>query len=372
MVTPSFSSGLWGWSVAALLLCTSALAAPRVGTHDGYTRLVFPLPSTTTQRSVLRGQTLTVTLGRAVPSEQGNPDAPGVTRYAVAGRVLTVQLAPGCTRATSRMLEASGGQPRRLVVDVPIPCARTPASVPAATVRPASTTSGTAPRPRVVLDPGHGGNDPGMASPWVREADVNLAVALLVREELVRNGVDVVMTRTTDRHLDPNKRTDLDKRARLASSGTVSAFVSIHTNAAGSSAQGIEAFYFGAPLEGQGRSTAVFENGGGAAGEALTRALSTGAQSMLGDLLAQAKRSFSRQLAQAVHASLVRATGAQSRGVKTDAFYVIRNPTTPAILVELGFGSHPVEGPKLAQASYQRTLAHALAQAVLGFLHRRP
>jgi len=221
-----------------------------------------------------------------------------------------------------------------------------------------------------VLDPGHGGNDSGMASAWVKEEDVNLAVALLVRQELRAHGVDVIMTRSSDRHLSLNKQEDLDLRSRMATTGTVSAFVSIHTNASGPNAQGIETFYFGQPMPGQGRSTAVFENGGGQAGEALTRKMTGSAQGMLGDILAQAKLSFSRQLAQQVQASLIQATGAVSRGVRTDAFYVIRNPTTPAILIELGFGTHPVEGPKLAQPDYQKRLAQAIAKALLAFLNQ--
>lgn len=73
---------------------------------------------------------------------------------------------------------------------------------------------------------------------------------------------------------------------------------------------------------------------------------------------------FSRQLAQQVQSSLIRATG-----VRTGAFYVISNPTTPAVLIELGFVSHPVEGPKLAQSAYQQRLAGAIAQALLTFLN---
>lgn len=60
-----------------------------------------------------------------------------------------------------------------------------------------------------------------------------------------------------------------------------------------------------------------------------------------------------------------------NRGVQTDAFYVIRNPTTPAILVEVGFGSHPVEGPRLATPEYREKLAQGLARAILDFLNTK-
>lgn len=242
-------------------------------------------------------------------------------------------------------------------------------AVAVALLLPGSTAAPTL-RPRVVLDPGHGGADSGMVSQWVREADVNLAVAKAARSVLERRGVEVIMTRSDTRALHPDKRTDLDRRARLANTGTVSAFVSIHVNAGSPTARGIETFYFGQPLAGQSRSLAVFENGGGASGEALTRQVTSSAQAVLGDVLAQAKLTFSRQLAQGLQAGLVGATGAVNRGVQTDAFYVIRNPTTPAVLVEVGFGSSPTEGPRLAQAAYQQRLGTAIAESLLRFLHQ--
>lgn len=376
--TTLFRTGVTALTLASLLggLTLPAHAAPRVGTHDGYTRLVFDLPgqNAVTSTAKVASQAVTVKLGTTLKSEQGALKAPGVTAYAVSGGTVTVTLAAGHSRASASVLPASGGQPARLVIDVPTggaarPATTTTAARPAAVVRPATASATT--RPRVVLDPGHGGTDPGMVSRWVTEEDVTLDVALRTRAELLRHGVEVVMTRDSDRHLSANKTQDLDARARMANNGTVSAFVSIHVNAAGASAQGIETFYFGQPLAGSSRSLAVRENGGGSLGEELTRKASSTAQNLLGDILAQAKIAFSRQLAQKVQSQLVAGTGAVSRGVRTDAFYVIRNPTTPAILVELGFGTNPSEGPKLATAAYRERLAQSLARAILDFLHTK-
>lgn len=359
------------------LLLGSAYAAPRVGQHDGYTRLVFDLPAATTASSRVTGQSVTVTLGASLKAEQGPLSASGVTAYAVAGRTVTVTLARGHASAKVSVLPAGGGQGARLVIDVPssaaaaaVPArpAATRSPVPAPVVRPAGTS---VVRPRVVLDPGHGGSDPGMVSRWVTEEDVTLDVALRTRAELLKHGVDVVMTRSSDRHLSPDKKRDLAARSAMANNGQVSAFVSIHVNAASPSAQGIETYYFGQPLAGGNRSLAVLENGGGSVGLELTRQASSTAQKELGDILAQAKIAFSRQLAQKVQSRLIAATGAVNRGVQTDAFYVIKNPTTPAILVELGFGSSPVEGPKLGSAAYREVLAQALARAILDFLNTK-
>ncbi|MFC4637476.1 N-acetylmuramoyl-L-alanine amidase family protein [Deinococcus hohokamensis] len=372
---------------AALLTAGLAQAAPRVGMHEGYTRLVFELPGNATPSVKLAGQSVTVTLNQTLKAEQGPLSAPGVTAYAVGGRTVTVTLAKGHAQAKASVLPASGGQKARLVIDVPtsaaakIPAAPAaaraavmPASTPAAVARPASTAPVTPPpavRPRVVLDAGHGGIDPGAQSRWVSEEEVTLDIALRTRAELVQHGVDVVMVRENDRHLSANKSQDLEARSRLAKNGTVSAFVSIHVNSAGPSAQGIETYYFGQPMAGRNRTLAVQENGGGSVGETLTRQAASSAQNMLGDILAQAKIAFSRELAQKVQSRLIAATGAVSRGVQTDAFYVIRNPTTPAILVEVGFGSSPVEGPRLAQAAYRERIAQALARAILDFLNTK-
>ncbi|WP_231881551.1 N-acetylmuramoyl-L-alanine amidase family protein [Deinococcus puniceus] len=370
--------------LACSLLAPLALAVPRVGSHDGYTRLVFNLPKVATSTVKVSGQSVTVRLNVTLPAEQGALNAAGVTAYAVAGGTVTVTLAKGHASAKASVLPAASGQPARLVIDVPTSAAaaRVPATpqaratpAPARTPTPTAVTrpagSGTSIRPRVVLDAGHGGYDPGMVSRWVTEKEVTLAIAMRVRAELIKHGIDVVMVRETDRHLSSDKRTDLDMRSRLATTGTVSAFVSIHVNAAASSAQGIETFYFGQPLAGSDRSQAVRENGGGSVGQELTRQAANSAQSMLGDILAQAKVAFSRQLAQRVQTNLIAATGAVNRGVRTDTFYVIRNPTTPAILTEIGFGSSPVEGPRLANPAYRDRIAQAIARAILDFLNTK-
>ncbi|WP_343216456.1 N-acetylmuramoyl-L-alanine amidase [Deinococcus aestuarii] len=356
-----------------LLLASTAVAAPRVGTHPGYTRLVFDLPrpassGTPAASTQVTGGRVTVKLGLSLPAARGRLSAPGVTGYTVAGKTVTVTLAPG-RKATATVLPARSGQPARLVIDVPTAtAARPPARSPAAVTRPTGTARPV--RPVVVLDAGHGGIDQGMRSRWVTEAEVNLSVARRVRDELRKHGVEVVMSRESNTHLSANKADDLNLRSRLATNARTTAFVSIHVNASTNpAAHGIETYYFGQPLAGQGRSLAVRENGGGSLGQELTRRAANNAQNLLGDLLAQAKVSFSRSLAQKVQARLVAATGALNRGVQTDAFYVIRNPTTAAILVEIGFGSSPVEGPRLAQPAYRDRVATAIARAILDFVH---
>lgn len=384
-----------GLTLTALPTLGSASAAPRVGSHDGYTRLVFALPGPSTLSSALSAgaggnRVMNVTLKVPLKAERGTLAQPGVASYVQGGRKISVQLAPGVRTATARMFPAGGGQPNRLVIDVPLSAAAAAPPAKPTTVKPvavkpvAASRPAPAPRPArpviqpastakpptltVVLDAGHGGGDPGMVSRWVTEKDVTLDVALRLRKYLTQSGVNVIMVRSTDTQLGASKREDLEARSRLANAGTANAYVSIHVNGGNSAASGIETYYFGSTLGSSKRSVAVFENGEGSTGQELTRQASNTAQSLMGDLLSQAKLAFSAQLASSVQTQLIGMTGAENRGVHADAFYVIRNPTVPAILTEIGFGSNPSEGAKLAQAGYRDRVAGAIARGILRFL----
>ncbi|MGY2893146.1 N-acetylmuramoyl-L-alanine amidase family protein [Deinococcus sp. UYEF24] len=382
-----------GLTLTALPLLGTAAAAPRIGSHDGYTRLVFDLPGPATLASALSTGTggnrvLNVTLNVPLRAEQGTISEPGVASYVIEGQRVSVQLAAGIGTASALLLPAGGGQPNRLVIDVPLgagsgnaaggaapvkvgsPAARP--SIPAVAVRTTpvirAASTGKPPRLSVVLDAGHGGVDPGMVSRWVVEKEVTLDVALRVRGYLTARGVNVIMARASDTQLSTNKRADLEARSRLARADRVNAYISIHVNSGSSGASGIETYFFGSTMNGSNRSIAVRENGSGSIGQELTRQASSTAQNLVGDLLSQAKLAFSAQLARSIQGQLIGMTGANNRGVQSDAFYVIRNPTVPAILTEVGFGTNPSEGAKLAQAGYRDRVAGAIATGIMRFL----
>ena len=370
-----------------------AVAAPRVGAHEGYTRLVFDLPSAAAQPKVTtKAGTATISVAVTLRPESGRVNSADVTSYAISSAQGGSQLQLSVTQGRSVkvfVLPEQGNQKARLVIDVGtgVPASAVdsgPASegaaqtvrnvksaqVPQATgaVQKVSTRDPGRPKLRIVLDAGHGGVDPGMVG-YVVEKEVTLSVALKVRKLLEAHGVDVIMTRERDTHLSPDKLTDLGLRAQKANAGTVNAFVSIHVNAASPSAQGIETFVFGRPLEAHDRALAVRENGGGDLGEQLTREAGNLAENLLGDLLSQSNVTYSRKLANLVQKKMITATGAVDRGVRTNTFYVIRKPRTPALLIELGFGSHPTEGRKLATEEYRDRLATAIADGIAEFLH---
>lgn len=178
--------------------------------------------------------------------------------------------------------------------------------------------------PMIVLDAGHGGRDQGAKAhaPFCEEKRLSLQTAQKVKKYLDQLGYRVVMTRTTDAFL------PLAKRVEIAHQAQCHAFVSIHFNASRNvSAKGIEVFFYDSK-EDKVRSRA------------------------------------SKRLADLVLPRLVRRTAATSRGVKKGNFYVIRETTVPAILVEGGFITNTSERALLKNPEYQEKMARAIADGI--------
>lgn len=336
-------------------LVSLSLAQPRVGSENGLTRLVFSLPNTAKFSLSRQGNELSIRFqGTPSRSLRALLSTPQVVGYRATpspgGTVYVVTLKPGTSHRTMELAD-----PRRLVLEV-------------------RSNTGAQPRPRaspptpvVLLDPGHGGIDPG-AIGFVREEEVVLDVALRTKRLLEARGIRVLLTRSTDQHLSADKVADLGLRAAMADSKRT-LFVSIHANASGRAAQGIEVYYFGETIDQRLLSKAILENGGGSLGQRLTQEARSVAQRLMRDLLAQANLKFSEQLALKTLQAMVRETGAVSRGVQTAPFYVIRNARIPAILVEIGFVNHPTEGKRLATSAYRGQLARGLAGGIVAFLN---
>ncbi|WP_027875933.1 N-acetylmuramoyl-L-alanine amidase family protein [Meiothermus cerbereus] len=348
------------------VVLASALAFPRLGLHEGYTRLVFDLEAKTQYQIAQSPDTLTIRFqGIKVGAADVDVSSPQVASYqvVVASNSVTVfvRLKPS-VEIKSVVLE--DGNRRRLVVDV-LASAQAPA-------KPNPPPKGLEPpRPRtqpkvVVIDPGHGGVDSGAVG-FVVEKEVTLDLALRLRQLLQKEGIEVVLTRSSDTHLSPDKATDLGLRAEMANSKR-NLFVSIHVNSAPNVAQGIETYYFGSVLDPSLLAQVIRENGGGELGRRLTQEAQSVGERLVRDLIAQSNLKFSRQLAHYVQGALVQATGAVDRGVRQAPFYVIRNARIPAILVEVGFANHPEEGRRLQTEAYRQTLAQALARGILRFL----
>ena len=214
---------------------------------------------------------------------------------------------------------------------------------------------------RIVIDPGHGGHDPGAGANGVNEADVVLDVALRVEALLkAQPGFDVVLTRRT------NVFIPLEERTAIANRESADMFLSIHVNASPRSAtRGIETYLLDFASNPDAEALAAREN-------------ATSAQSMrvLPDLVKAIalnnKVDESRELARMVQASLVgRMTplsrGLKDLGVKRAPFVVLIGAQMPSVLAEISFVTNRPDASLMKQASHRQRIAQALADAVLKY-----
>lgn len=215
------------------------------------------------------------------------------------------------------------------------------------------------PRHRVVIDPGHGGQNMGAVGPYgVYEKYLTLGIGVRLGRLLeAEPDVAVFYTRKDDVFV------RLADRAEVANAVEADAFVSIHCNAdPHGQARGIETFYLGrAGSDAAADEVARREN------EADTW---TGWDPVLAGILEDLGRNGSlaesAALAEGVLASLRRAfPGTPSRDVRQGAFTVLQRARVPAIVVEVGFITHPDEGLDLLRAPYQERIALALRDAIL-------
>ena len=176
---------------------------------------------------------------------------------------------------------------------------------------------------KVCIDPGHGGYDPGAVGPTgLREKDVALQIALQVGQRIQAAGIQVAYTRTSDAVSWPaNINQDLAVRSQIANQTGADLFISVHLNSGSSTAHGTETYYL--QFGGQGE-----------------------------------------QAARLVQSNLTSVLGLTDRGVKTANYYVLRNTTMPAVLVETAFISNPQEEALLRTAAFQEAAAQAIASGI--------
>jgi N-acetylmuramoyl-L-alanine amidase len=214
-----------------------------------------------------------------------------------------------------------------------------------------------------VVDPGHGGHDPGAVGPsGIQEKDVVLAIGLklrdLFKEEL---GVDVVMTRSTDVFI------PLEERTAIANKVGADLFLSVHANAAPNrSAAGIETYYLNLAKTDKVAQLAAKENG-----TSLDKV--SVLQAILFDLMANYKLNDSAHLADEVQKSLhkkirVSYRDVKNLGVKQGPFYVLVGASMPSILVETAFLSNSTEESRLKDAAYQDMTANGILEGVRNYI----
>jgi N-acetylmuramoyl-L-alanine amidase len=220
---------------------------------------------------------------------------------------------------------------------------------------------------RIVIDPGHGGAKEGAKGPGdLVEKEVSLQIAQRLRERLEAAGSEVFLTRDHDALMALAERVDFSNVQRP------DLFISIHANSMPTKrlrerTEGIETYFLSANASGEAaRAVADRENA-----EAPTARAARGHSTLafiLDDLARTEAHTDASRLAYAIHPRLVSRSGAVDRGVQQAPFFVLTGVEAPAVLIEVGFISHPQEGAKLGRAGYQETLAQAIAEGVQAFL----
>ncbi len=186
----------------------------------------------------------------------------------------------------------------------------------------------------VMLDPGHGGYDPGaITKQGVYEKSINLQIALKVKEMLGPSGIEIFLTRDEDIDYVPEgvrgrttkKQLDLNHRIDMAKDVNADVFVSIHVNATATGQEsGSETFYH--------------------------------YQSETG-----------KRLAELIQQEMIKIPGMNRRIAKPGDFYITKNTSMPAVIVEVGYLSSLKEQKKLQQSWYQEQLARAIAKGIANY-----
>ena len=212
----------------------------------------------------------------------------------------------------------------------------------------------------IVIDPGHGGKDPGAVSQTRQEKRIVLSLSKTLRDILVKKGYNVRLTRETDVFL------PLRERTQFATSQKADLFISVHTNASTSrKAAGIETYYLALASDESARTTAMRENAGA---EYNMKEL----EALVGRILKESKSTESRRLAELIQVQLTSGKRVKNRGVKHAPFVVLIGTKVPAVLVEVGFISNPTEGKRLTTKTYQRQLAIAIAEGIEQYIKNLP
>jgi N-acetylmuramoyl-L-alanine amidase len=207
-------------------------------------------------------------------------------------------------------------------------------------LNPPKNEKGTAVK-TICLDPGHGGKEPGFLVHGNMEKKYTLLLSQELQDQLKKAGFKVILTRTSDSFV------ELPERPQLAKRRGANLFISLHFNSATPSVRGAEVYCLtpaGAPStndRGEGADSGFYP----------------------GNKFDE-KNMF---LAWQIQKALARNLEVEDRGVHRARFWVLRDAEMPAILIEGGFMSHPVEGKKIFDPAYRREMARAIVQGVIDY-----
>lgn len=333
LCSPAQARQLLSWRFDAtqnrLVFTTDEGVQPQAQLIAGPTRLVIDLPGILLKRSAVESL-----VGGAVREVRVGQVENNTTR-------LVVELNSGYT-INPQQVQFRGISPNQWTVQLPRPqrVAPLPNSIspplqipipPPATINPPvvlptvpkTVDLPSVPKTRLVvmIDPGHGGKDPGaIGVGGLREKDVILPISQQVAAILEQQGIQVKLTRTSDYFVNLAPRVEMAKREGA------DLFVSIHANAIANrpDVNGLETYYFDSGL----------------------------------------------RLAQSIHNSILQNVDVRDRKVRRARFYVLKKNPMPAVLVEVGFVTGVQDASKLATVAYQNQMAQAIANGILQYIQQ--
>lgn len=175
-------------------------------------------------------------------------------------------------------------------------------------------------RALVIIDPGHGGKDPGAVGIGsIQEKQIVLSISQQVTRILEKQGIQVRMTRDSDYFV------SLEGRSEMANRLNADVFVSIHANSAGAGKTGVSGY-----------ETYYYQNG--------------------------------RDLAQIIHRNIIRRVDVRDRKIKQARFFVLRKSNMPSVLLETGFVTGTEDAAKLTNPNFQRQMAEAIAAGIIEYI----
>ncbi|SMP43804.1 N-acetylmuramoyl-L-alanine amidase [Desulfonatronum zhilinae] len=212
----------------------------------------------------------------------------------------------------------------------------------------------------IMIDPGHGGKDPGAVAHGLKEKDINLRMSRILGRMLEEKGFRVLYTRTTDVFI------PLEERTAMANAQKADLFLSIHANAhPNPNMKGFEIYSLNLARNQDAVRVAAREN-------AVSSKKISDLQLILTDLMLNSKITESRELATKIHGNTIngmRRTHPKlaDRGIREAPFYVLMGAKMPAVLIEMGYLTNREEARLLNTDAYLRTLATNLLQGVLAY-----
>jgi len=211
---------------------------------------------------------------------------------------------------------------------------------------------------RIVIDPGHGGHDPGAQTRGLNEADLVLDVALRLQQLLLKaSGFEVVLTRDTDVFI------PLEERTAIANRAGADLFLSIHANASrNAKARGVETYFLNFASNPDAEAVAARENS--ASGQTMHNL-----PDIVRAITLNNKLDESRDFATLVQRAMIDKLGASNKqirdlGVRQAPFVVLIGAGMPSILAEISFLTHQQEGKLLKTPAYRQKIAEALFAGV--------